>query len=113
MPAVMTQKTFSNSASTRGAYTLVGATLFAVSMLPAGVEKYGQLGTQRATLVFGAKKSTFTPDTVRLTKTESIRDEAKLFNAFHSVFESLLRSQSDLDLDTRRLLNAKMWDLYD
>jgi hypothetical protein len=99
--------------TTRGLYTLVGATLIAASMFPAEQPKYGTLHSQRNPLVFGSKEANLTPDTLQFTKAEQFGQNVELIDALDGVLRSLVQAQAELDPDTQRLLHSKLWDLYE
>jgi hypothetical protein len=112
MPTLVTNSTHLGSASTRGIYTLVGATLVVASVLPDTYARHWQ-GIIPKSPSFFERSNQLTPNTGHYVKKEIVGQEAALLGAFYDVFSSLLQSQTELDSDTRRLLNAQLWNLYE
>ena len=113
MESSLNTRSFSSAASTRGLHSLVGATLIAASMIPVANDKIAQVFPNKNQLIFGWSKQAFAPDTSQFLTTTEASGDAQLLKALASVYESLVRSQMDLDVETRGLLRSKLWDLYD
>ena len=113
MPTLLSTKSFSSAANTRGLHSLVGATLIAASMLPSAYEKIAQLIPNKNQLIFGTAKQTFADETSQVSKYSPVSGDTDFLEALSDVYHSLVGSQIELDVETRGLLRSKLWDLYD
>ena len=82
-------------------------------MIPVANERIAQVIPNKSQLIFGWSKQAFAPDTSQFLTTTKPSGDAPLLKALSSVYESLVRLQIDLDVETRGLLRSKLWDLYD
>jgi hypothetical protein len=60
-------------------------------------------GPERGILASSYSETTITP----------IRHDAELLDALHRAYHDLAAAQSDLDVDAKRILQTRLWDLYD